>query len=150
MKINVDFIYPIGSVYITTQAINPGILFGGKWEQTCKSRCLMGAGSNIANTDDSWGSYAAAGYNFTVGSRVGEISHLLTQAEMPAHTHSSAYRHIGTDDSNFSGHIDNSVEANDTGTDKRKDQLTTGSTGGGTAHNNLPPVEVYYIWKRVS
>lgn len=150
MKINVDFIYPIGSVYITTQAINPGILFGGKWEQTCKSRCLMGAGSNVANTDNSWGSYVAGGYNFTVGSRVGEISHLLVQAEIPAHTHSSCYRHTGTDDSNFSGHIDNSVEANDTGTDKRKDQLTTGSTGGGTAHNNLPPVEVYYIWKRVS
>lgn len=150
MKINVDFIYPIGSIYITTQAINPGILFGGKWEQTCKSRCLMGAGSNVANTDNSWGSYAAGGYNFTVGSRVGEISHLLTQAEMPAHTHSSAYRHTGTDDSNFSGHIANSVEANDTGTDNRKDQLTTGSAGGDTAHNNLPPSEVYYIWKRVS
>ena len=150
MKINVDFIYPIGSVYITTQSINPSVLFGGKWEQTCKSRCIMGAGSNISNTDDSWGSYAASSYNFVSGSRIGESSHLLTQGEMPSHSHSSVYRHIGTDDSNFSGHIANSVEANDTGTDKRKDQLTTGSTGGGSAHNNIPPVEVYYIWKRVS
>lgn len=150
MKINIDFIYPIGSIYISTESINPSVLFGGKWEQTCKSRCLMGAGSNIANTDNSWGSYTASSYNCVAGSRFGEPSHLLTQAEMPSHSHSSVYRHIGTDDSNFSGHIENSVEANDTGTDKRKDQLTTGSTGGGTAHNNMPPVEVYYIWKRVS
>lgn len=148
MKINVDFIYPIGSIYITTQAINPRILFGGKWEQTCKSRCLMGAGSNVANTDNSWGSYAAGGYNFTVGSRVGEISHLLTEAEMPAHTHSSVKRNTGIDDQNFSGHVANACEANDT--DTNKDILTTGSKGGSTAHNNLPPVEVYYIWKRVS
>lgn len=150
MKINVDFIYPIGSVYISTQAINPGVLFGGKWEQTAKSRCIMGAGANVANTDNTWGSYAASSYNWVAGSRIGEPSHLLTQAEMPSHTHSSVYRHTGTDDSNFSGHIDNSVEANDTGTDRRKDQLTTGSAGGNTAHNNLPPIEVYYIWKRVS
>lgn len=30
MKINVDFIYPIGSVYISTQSTNPSVLFGGK------------------------------------------------------------------------------------------------------------------------
>lgn len=148
MKINVDFIYPIGSVYISTQSTNPSVLFGGNWEQTSKSRCVMGAGSNVANTDDSWGSYTAGGYNFTVGSRVGEISHLLTQAEMPAHTHSSVKRNTGTDDSNFSGHVANAVEGNDT--DTTKDTLNTGSAGGSTAHNNLPPAEVYYIWKRVS
>lgn len=150
MKINVDFMYPIGSVYISTQSTNPSVLFGGTWEQTSKSRCIMGAGSNIANTDNRWGEMPVGSYLFSAGVRVGEVTHRLLEAEMPAHTHSSCYRHIGTDDSNFSGHIDNSVEANDTGTDRRKDQLTTGSTGGNTAHNNLPPVEVYYIWKRVS
>ena len=150
MKINVDFIYPIGSVYISTESTNPSVLFGGTWQQTAKSRAIVGAGSNIANTRTTYGVYAAGTLDLQAGELIGEPWVTLDISEIPGHTHSSCYRHTGTDDSNFSGHIANSVEANDTGTDNRKDQLTTGSTGGGNAHNNMMPAEVYYIWKRVS
>lgn len=95
MKINVDFIYPIGSVYISTQAINPGVLFGGTWVQTCKSRALAGAGSNIANTNSNYGTYAAGTLNLQAGELLGEISHKLTVAEMPSHKHPIPYRTSG-------------------------------------------------------
>ena len=51
MKINVDFIYPIGSIYISTESINPSFFFCGSWVLTFKSRALAGAGSYIANTN---------------------------------------------------------------------------------------------------
>ena len=37
MMINLDFIYPIGTIYETTSTVHPDILFGGTWE-------LYGAG----------------------------------------------------------------------------------------------------------
>lgn len=148
MKINVDFIYPIGSVYISTESTNPGVLFGGTWQQTAKSRAIVGAGSNIANTRTTYGVYAAGTLNLQAGELIGEPWVTLDISEIPAHTHSSVKRNTGTDDSNFSGHVANACEANDT--DTTKDTLTTGSAGGGNAHNNIMPAEVYYIWKRVS
>ena len=33
MIINVDMIYPIGALYITTSTVSPAISFGGTWTQ---------------------------------------------------------------------------------------------------------------------
>ncbi len=33
MLINTDFIYPIGSVYMSVNSVDPSILFGGTWER---------------------------------------------------------------------------------------------------------------------
>jgi microcystin-dependent protein len=147
MKINVDFIYPIGSVYISTQPTNPSVLFGGEWVQTCRSRALAGAGSNTANTNSNYGTYAAGTLNLQAGESLGEISHKLTVAEMPAHSHairsgygegsagSDAYRYQYWASSNLGWKTGN---------------LGTNSIGGDGTHNNIMPIEVYYIWKRVS
>jgi microcystin-dependent protein len=148
MKINVDFIYPIGSVYITTQAINPSILFGGNWVQTCKSRALAGAGSNIANTDSNYGAYAAGTLNLQAGNLLGEPTHKLTVNEMPAHKHWSQDiapgLYAGWGNKSQDGWITPSTQSKNGG------NWETASTGGGQAHNNIMPIEVYYIWKRVS
>ena len=96
MKINVDFIYPIGSVYISTESINPSVLFGGNWVQTCKSRALAGAGSNIANTDTTYGSLSAGTLNFTAGTLMGESTHTLSIQEIPSHSHDLTVHSGGT------------------------------------------------------
>lgn len=41
MQINVDLIYPIGSIYMTTSTVSPAVLFGGTWERI-KGRCIVG------------------------------------------------------------------------------------------------------------
>ena len=46
-----DAIYPIGSIYISTNNTNPGSFFKGVWESVGSGRCLMGVDANhAANT----------------------------------------------------------------------------------------------------
>ena len=123
-------LYPVGAVYISVNNTSPASLFGGTW-QILNDIFLLAAGS-----------YANAG---TFG---GEATHTLTVNEMPSHTH-AIYRNTGTDDNNFSGHIANRVAANDT-SDENKQTVTSDATGGGGAHNNMPPYLAVYMWKRVS
>lgn len=151
MKINVDFIYPIGSVYISTQPTDPSILFGGKWTQTAKSRAIVGAGSNIANTDTTYGTLAAGSLNLTAGVLLGVPTVTLQTSQIPAHEHSISWP-SGTADTRYES---NSISGSHSitigglgGTASAIPKAT--STGGGGAHSNMMPAEVYYIWKRVS
>lgn len=147
MNINIDLIYPVGSVYITVNDVNPKVLFGGEWEQTCKSRCLAGAGTNLANTDNSYGTYTESSKNFGAGGRIGEWTHTLTTSEMPSHTHIPYV----ADSNGYSGSDGKGAGSGYAG-DYHKSYLGTGTTatGGSGAHNNLPPMEFFYIWKRIA
>lgn len=42
VKINVDLMYPVGSIYLSTNSTNPSQLFGGTWEQWGKGRVPVG------------------------------------------------------------------------------------------------------------
>lgn len=148
MKINVDFIYPIGSVYISTQSTNPSVLFGGKWVQTAKSRAIVGAGSNIANTDTTYGSLSAGTLNFTAGTLMGESTHTLSIQEIPSHSHDLTVHSGGTTAAPIAG-VANTANALGNGL-LTNPSYRIQNTGGSQAHNNIMPIEVYYIWKRVS
>ena len=119
-------IYPVGSIYMSVNSTSPETLFGGEWEQL-KDRFLLGAGDTYAAGDED-----------------GEATHTLTIGEMPTHTHTAKSVRV-TEKSGGSAAMRNytlSDLASDVSTPVVSD------TGGGAAHNNMPPYLAVYMWKR--
>ena len=119
-----DVFYPVGSVYISSQPTDPGTLFGGTWTRIKDSFIL------------------AAGDSYAAGATGGEATHTLTVAEMPSHRHEITSR---TAAGNYYGYAVTSDNTSTTiGT------INTQATGGGAAHNNMPPYITRYVWERTA
>lgn len=78
---------------------------------------------------------ADADFN-AVGNTGGEKTHLLTIAEMPAHTHPGTHGVEGNRDTANNGLMPRNDGGGSDGT------FSVASQGGGTAHNNMPPYKV--------
>ena len=124
-------VYPVGSIYMSVSSTSPAELFGGTWE-LIQDRFLLAAGSG----------YAA-------GATGGEAEHTLTESEMPGHTHAVAMRNTGTEAAGFGLTKANSFEDRVFVTESIG-SFSTSSSGGGSAHNNMPPYLAVYIWKRTA
>lgn len=121
-------IYPIGSIYMCVNDINPSEVFGGTWVQI-KDQFLLAAGDIYNN-----------------GATGGEATHTLTISEMPLHTHDIgeimndyvAVKKYQPGDPEFyempTGNI----------------ILNTDSAGGDQPHNNMPPYLAVKVWKRTA
>lgn len=139
----VNLIYPVGSIYISTQSTNPSTLFGGTWEAYGQGRTLIGAGTG----DD-----GSTSMSFTAGSQGGEYNHKLTVAEMPKHIHTDlmvADNHFTAWNSNKGNWktLETKSLFNNTGT-VNENMFNTGNTGGSLSHNNTQPYITVYIWHR--
>lgn len=117
---------PVGSYYINeTDSTNPATLLGfGTWSAVA-DKTIIGKGS---------GTFA------TAGATGGSETHTLVTAEMPAHSH--------TVNINFAGQP--AVDYLVYGYGEGKTYVSTTTVGSGSAHNNLPPYIVAYIWKRTA
>lgn len=147
----IDVIYPIGSIYMSMSATNPADLFGvGTWKRISQGRMLLGA-------DDS---------TYKAGATGGEATHTLTAAEMPAHSHTGTTSTNGAHSHSmpYVYHIrdeeeENGIDLTYTGYTRAYNTSTNGNhnhtfttenSGGGAAHNNMPPYLVCYIWQRTA
>lgn len=135
--------YPVGAIYLSVTDTDPATLFGGTWERISQGRFLIGAGANVANTTNYWGSYAAGSENFPAGEMGGEVTHTLTVDEMPSHSHAERLEWSNTKAWGLTGTGQGANAVVDQGS-------TTEATGGGKPHNNMPPYLVCYMWRRVS
>lgn len=79
----------------------------------------------------------------------GAKTHTLQTTEIPSHTH--VQQLPGSQTGNFaSGTRDASAGGTGGSSTSVADVLSTQATGGGGAHNNMPPYLVVYIWKRTA
>lgn len=121
-----NIIWPVGSIYIAYHHTSPASLFGGTWYRI-ENRFL-------------WGTSASG----TIGATAGEQTHILTVDEMPAHTHNNKLKGgPQTASSSVYDWVSNS-------TAWQWYNLATESTGGGKAHNNMPPYIQVSIWRRTA
>ncbi|MBR2780341.1 MAG: hypothetical protein IKD81_02870 [Eubacteriaceae bacterium] len=120
-----ELIYPVGSIYMSTDQTSPQSLFGGSWERI-KDRFLLSAGD----------SYAA-------GAVGGEESHVLSLNEIPSHSHvvpGTTANNYGSGGTVFENWVNRT----------RDRDARTASAGSGAAHNNMPPYLAVYVWKRTA
>lgn len=142
-----DKVYPVGSVYVSVNGTNPATLFGGTWERI-KDTFLLSAGDA-----------------YSAGATGGEAEHILSKNEMPAHTHGSKsltgslsaytwatgtasgivskttpYQNMNMNSGDAIGHNTYTINASH----------THDSEGNGSAHNNMPPYLVVYMWQRTA
>lgn len=143
--------HPVGSYYWSSESTSPADLFGGTWTQIT-DRFIYAAGSKSA------------------GATGGEENHTLTAAELAAHGHNvrwwnnagttataKEWTNNGTTFTNVSSGIQvygtsgtwtSPPVAAQSG--KGDGCGTADQTGGGSAHNNMPPYLVAYCWRRTA
>ena len=172
-----DVVYPVGSIYMSANNVDPSMFIGGKWQALEEGRVLIGANAT-----------------YKAGSKGGEATHALTTAEMPVHSHSAstntagAHTHTrgtmnitGTFDANvndgtggktgafyYTGTYHNGADGdgggggivafdasrNWTGATSSNGghthTVTVDKSGQGVAHNNMQPYLAVYMWERIA
>lgn len=123
-----DYIYPVGSYYWSSNSTNPGTVFGGTWAQV-KDKFVL-----------------AAGDDYVINETGGEASHTLSENEMPYHEHTTSkwggyFVWGGANSDMFGGGGGYQTQLN---------SIYTGGKGGGQSHNNMPPYVVAYCWHRTA
>ena len=173
-----ETIYPVGSIYMSVNNIDPSVVFGGTWQQI-KDKFLLASGDTYEN--------GATGGEATHTLTVSEIpshnhgydkattadGHALTVNELPAHHHSmNAFQlsdvpytyHIRLENQS-TGIYFNNYEYNDpnspgqtfdTGSGAAHSHTvsstdaTTTNWGGSREHNNMPPYLAVNVWVRTA
>lgn len=145
--------FPVGAIYMSYTSTSPASFIGGSWTQI-KGRFLLAAGSGYTATNTG-----------------GEATHTLTVDEIAKHNHGMwVYSNNSTPTYKMGLMVDalGSREyvmgvGNESSTKTIRVNKLVGSrnqdneserpidyTGESTAHNNMPPYLVVYIWRRTA
>ena len=114
--------YPVGAIYMSVASTSPATLFGGTWTRIQDAFLL------------------AAGTTYSAGATGGAATHTLATNEIPSHNHNFVNKKVGG--------TGTTQWVWETGGSNNTTAIT--STGGGQAHNNMPPYLAVYVWKRTA
>ena len=135
-KKRLDNLYPVGSIYQSTDPTSPAALFGGTWEQIASERVLMGASSSHKA-----GTTVNAGLPNITGTANGGVLSMVTPSSDGAFGgkyYDTSSRHGGGDRGDWFSTYNRTFDAS-------KSNPIYG------ASNTVQPAAYYvYIWHRVS
>ena len=168
-NITLNDVYPVGSIYMSVNDVNPSTLFGGTWSKIEGAFLLASGRIEIEPNVE---------IEFANGASGGEAIHTLTTNEMPSHTHTQdSHNHSQNDHSHllpnsvvvYNASLSRGLVSNASSTKvalnstlssqmgtigaKGTNNATTATnqnTGGGQAHNNMPPYLAVNVWKRTA
>lgn len=139
-------IYPIGSIYLSTNNTNPGTFIGGTWERL-KHVFLLGAGDSTDTAGSTGGSRDAI-----------VVSHTHSMPSSGSHGHGLRYysyngsqgqNNITLNFNGYGGSLSqdiNNVSVTGSGTHTH----TINTTGESGTEKNMPPYLAVYMWKRTA
>lgn len=143
-------IYAVGSIFVSTNPANPATYLGfGTWVEFGAGRVPVGV-----DTGDP---------DFDAAEKTGGAKTVtLAEAELPAHSHGvtdPGHTHVENSNNTTTGPLrgwgapDTSTNTS-TATGYSTAPATTGisiqNTGGGQAHNNMPPFIAVHLWLRTA
>ena len=141
--LGVDFRYPIGSYYETSDtSFDPNTTWGGTWVLETEGQVHVSAGTNYAVN----GALANA-------SDGGESKHTLTIAEMPSHAHWQSQSYDKADSyTQAGGYLQYQTKPVSGTTGGISGGYPGGKslTGGGQSHNNMQPYIIVNRWHRTA
>ena len=154
----IDKIYPVGSIYISTNSTSPATLFGGTWKQI-KGRYLIGAGGSAEKQNNNGvqtlrNSDIGNSNWFKLGETGGEYYHKLTNNELPKltgqfwNTHwANANTYANGVFKEVSGGTDNYTGTSSNSREYSKIQMNIGND---EYHATLSPYLAVNIWERTA
>lgn len=143
-------IYPVGSIYASVSPTNPADLLGfGVWSAFAAGRVLVGV-----DTGDP---------DFDAAEKTGGAKAVtLSEYEMPAHSHGvtdPGHSHVENSNNTTTGPLrgwgapdtsTNTSTATGYSTAPATTGISIGNTGGGQAHQNMPPFLAVHLWRRTA
>ena len=134
--LTLDDVYPVGSIYFTASAVSPSTSIGGTWIRYAEGKCLFGVDDN--DTD------------FALETTGGVKEVVLTEAQMPSHTHTLDDKVRGAPGALWAGSGPYLLYDLTRTSSTVSTPNTTHSRGSSQAHPNMPPYIAIYIWKRTA
>lgn len=119
--LSINDIYPVGSIYMSINNVNPSTLFGGTWEQI-KDTFLLSAGDT-----------------YTAGSTGGSATKTIAQSNLPSRTVVNTQSRSTTAVASFTASSDWNMHC-----------LADSSEARAQPFDIMPPYLTVYMWKRTA
>lgn len=126
----INALYPIGHIIIRDTDEDMSNFLGFTWQKVFAGKILIG----VDGSDDDFK---------VIGNTGGEKTHTLSIDEMPKHNHGVSF-------SAGVGLYNTAVRGNGENQEMGNAITTVSESGGGQAHNNMPPYQVVAYWKRIA
>ena len=135
----INDLYPVGSLYFCTAAVNPNSALPGTWALLTEGQFLVSAGGT--------GDYA-------LGATGGEEEVTLTDAQMPSHTHNPTdttnYRHLWSGTGPAAGGDILGLGSDIRVVTQTESGVVLDTQGSDQPHENRPPYLAVNMWQRTA